>query len=82
VTDTTADAAAVQFRVLREMPASRKLALVDDASRTARLLALAGITLRFPDSTPEQRNRLLMDLLLGRELAERVYGPAPPDVSR
>jgi len=77
VSDTSGAAAAVQIRVLRGMPACRKVSLVEDANRTARCLALAGIALRFPSASREERNRLLMDLLLGRELAERVYGPRP-----
>jgi len=77
LTDTSSAAAAVQIRVLRGMSARRKVSLVEDANRTARRLALAGIGLRFPGATQEERNRLLMDLLLGRELAERVYGPPP-----
>lgn len=56
------------------MPAARKVALVEDANRTARRLALAGIGLRFPEASAEERVRLLMDILLGKELAARVYG--------
>lgn len=73
--DTSAAAADVQVQVLRAMPASRKIDLVEDANRTARRLALAGIGLRFADASQEERVRLLMDIVLGAELAERVYGP-------
>jgi hypothetical protein len=72
--DTSPEAAAVQRRLLRAMPPSRKVALVDDANRTARGLALAGIDLRFPGVPAEQRFRLLMDLVLGKELAARAFG--------
>lgn len=57
------------------MPASRKVGLVEDANRTARRLALAGIGLRFPDASEQERVRRLMDILLGADLAARVYGP-------
>ena len=57
------------------MSPGRKVSLVEDANRTARRLALAGIGLRFPDASPSQRFRLLMDLLLGGELAAKAYGP-------
>jgi len=77
LTDTSSAAAAVQIRVLRGMPPCRKVSLVEDANRTARRLALAGIALRFPGASQDLRHRLLMDLLLGKELAERVYGPTP-----
>ncbi len=77
VTDTSSTAAAVQTRVLRGMPACRKVSLVEDANRTARCLALAGIGLRYPGASKEERIRLLMELFLGRDLADRVYGPRP-----
>ena len=59
------------------MSPAEKIALVEDANRTARRLALAGIELRFPHATESERFRLLMDLVLGKELAEKVYGPCP-----
>ena len=82
VDDTSHAAAEVQARVLRAMPASRKIALVEDANRTARRLALAGIALRYPTASPEERVRLLMDIVLGADLAERVYGPRTPPPGR
>jgi len=75
VNDTSVEAAEVQTRILGAMPPRRKIALVEDANRTARRLALAGIGLRFPEASSEDRIRLLMDLVLGDELAARVYGP-------
>jgi hypothetical protein len=80
--DTSPAAADVQIKVLRAMPASRKIALVEDANRTARRLALAGIRLRFPDVPEAERIRLLMDIVLGAGLAERVYGPRPAPSGR
>lgn len=77
VNDTSVEAAEVQLQLLRAMPPSRKIGLVEDANRTARRLALAGIELRFPGASIKQRVRLLMDLILGNELAARVYGPRP-----
>ena len=74
-TDTSPEAAEVQLRILRAMPPSRKVGLVEDANRTARRLALAGIGLRFPGASCEERVRLLMDLVLGETLAERAFGP-------
>jgi hypothetical protein len=82
VNDTSDAAAEVQVQVLRAMPAARKVALVEDANRTARRLALAGIGLRFPDASLERRLRLLMDIVLGADLAERVYGPRTPPSGR
>ena len=64
---------------LRAMPAWRKLELAAEMNRAVRQLALAGLRQRHPDDTPAERRRRLADLLLGRELATRVYGPAPGD---
>lgn len=82
VNDTSDRARDVQHRVLRGMSPARKLQLVEDANRTARRLALAGIRARFPRATPEQQIRLLMDIVLGEDLAARAYGPRPPDIGK
>ena len=61
------------------MQAWRKLQLAAEMGRAVRTLALAGLRQRHPDDTPAQRRRRLADLLLGDELAARVYGPQPAD---
>lgn len=80
--DTSDEALAVQIRVLRAMSPARKIALVEDANRIARRLALAGIALRFPAASQEERYRRLMDIVLGPELAQRIYGPLSPQSGR
>ena len=78
LTDTSPDAMEVQLSILREMPAWRKVQLVEDANRTARRLALAGISLRHPDASEAERVRLLLELVLGESVAAKVYGPRRP----
>ncbi|MDX1503174.1 MAG: hypothetical protein R3325_12510 [Thermoanaerobaculia bacterium] len=73
--DSSSEAAYLQLDIYREMAVERKLALVEDANQTARLLALAGLRQRHPEEPPERLRRRLFDLVLGPELAERVYGP-------
>ncbi len=73
--DTSPEAARRQLEIYREMPPERKLELVEDANQTARLLALAGLAQRYPEDPPERLRRRLFDLILGPELAVRVYGP-------
>ncbi len=73
--DTSLEAEAVRLEVLRRMPAWRRLELLDDACRMSRELARVGLRRRHPDAAPEVIERLLMDLVLGEALAERVYGP-------
>ena len=60
---------------LRAMPPWRKIALVAEMNQTVRSLALAGLRQRHPHDTAAQRRRRLADLVLGSELAARVYGP-------
>ena len=41
--DTSAEAEAVMLEIYRHMPVWRKVQIIDDANRTARQLALAGL---------------------------------------
>lgn len=75
--DTSAAAATVMFAIYREMPAWRKVALVDDAIRAERQLGLAGLRRRHPEASAAELRRRLLGLVLGAELAERIYGPVP-----
>jgi hypothetical protein len=73
--DTSPEIEEFQIQRLRQMPPWRKMALMGEMSQTVRTLALAGLRQRYPDDTLDQRRRRLADLLLGPELAARVYGP-------
>jgi len=73
--DTHPEIERLQIEGLRQMPAWRKVALMAEMSQTVRALALAGLRQRYPDDSPAQRRRRLADLLLGPDLAARVYGP-------
>ncbi len=75
--DTRADAERVLIELLRGASPPRKLAMVLDANRTARTLALTGLRERHPNDPPALLRRRLADLWLGSELAVRAYGPLP-----
>ena len=77
VSDTDPISASVRANVLRKMDPRRKVELIEDANRTSRLLALAGIAARHPDLTIKDQQRILMDLVLGKDLARQAYGPSP-----
>ena len=79
--DTHPEIERLQIEGLRRMPTWRKMALVGDMNEAVRALALAGLRQRYPDDTPAQRRRRLADLVLGPELAARVYGPMPEEGS-
>jgi hypothetical protein len=75
--DTMPEVDKLQIDRLRQMPPWRKLALLGEMNRTVRTLALAGLRHRFPDESQAQHRRRLAVLMLGPELAARVYGPMP-----
>lgn len=73
--DTSLAAEKIQIEIFRRMSAAEKVRLVSDADLTARQLALIGLRRRHPGASAEELHRRLMDLLLGEELALKVYGP-------
>ena len=73
--DTEADAHRVHIALMREAEGWRKLLLADGLHQGLRRLALAGLRARHPEASPLELQRLLADVLLGTELAEKVYGP-------
>ena len=73
--DTRPEAERVQIELLRQAPPWRKLHMVGQMNQTVRTLALSGLHQRHPQATLEELRRRLADLLLGPELAARVYGP-------
>lgn len=73
--DTTPEIDAILFKMWRETPAWRKLELMEGLNRSARQLSLIGLKQRHPNASPEELRRRLADILLGVELAARVYGP-------
>ena len=75
--DTTPETEAVLFRLWRETPAWRKLALMEGLNRSARQLALTGLRQRFPKASSAELRQRLAVLLLGEELATLVYGTTP-----
>jgi hypothetical protein len=78
--DTRPEAEAVLIRLLRQAPPWRKLEMVDQLNQSVKLLALTGLRQRYPNDRDDQLHRRLADLLLGGELALKVYGPLPEDV--
>jgi len=57
--DTHPEMEAIQIRIIRRMPAWKKIAVVDGLNETVKTLAISGIKQRHPDATPEQVHRLL-----------------------
>ncbi len=75
--DTHPEAEAVLIRLLREAPPWRKLEMVDQLNQSVKVLALSGLRQRYPHDNDDCLRRRLADLLLGEELALKVFGPVP-----
>lgn len=73
--DVHPDVLRLQIDLLRETPVWRKLEMVGELNKTMHILMMAGLRNRHPDASPEELRRRMADLLLGPELAEKVYGP-------
>lgn len=63
----------MQIELIRRMPSWKKMSMVDGLNEAVKNLALTGIKQRYPTATPEQIHRMLADLMLGEELARKVY---------
>ncbi len=77
--DTDPAAERVLIDLLRGASPARKIAMVIEANRTARALAMTGLGERHPGESPARLRRRLADLWLGPDLARKAYGPSPID---
>lgn len=78
--DTHPEIERFQIELLRKIPVARKFELVAQMHETGRMLALTGLRDRHPDDSPAQLRWRLAAVLLGEELATRVYGSRPEAV--
>lgn len=75
--DTDPKAEEVLLRIHREMPFSQKMEAIRQMNMAMRSLALQGLREQYPEESEAELVRRLMDRVLGRELAGKVYGPLP-----
>ena len=75
--DTHPTAESVQIEILRSMSAAERFRVLNDLIVTGRILSMVCLRDRFPQAEPEELRRRLATLLLGSELATKVYGPEP-----
>jgi hypothetical protein len=74
--DTHPKMEALQIEFIRRMPSWKKLAIVDGLNETVKTLAMSGIKERHPNATPQEIHQMLAELMLGAELARKVYAHA------
>ncbi len=72
--DTHPDIEALQIQLLRQVPGWRKMEMLASLNAAAREVALAGLRRRYPNANEAEIHRSLADLLLGEELALKIFG--------
>ena len=72
--DTHPKMEALQIELWRQATPTRKMQMLAQLNATARLLAIKGLRMQYPDASEAEIKRRLASLLLGEELACKVYG--------
>lgn len=72
--DTTAEALAVQFRILRQMDGAGRAAMAFELSNNLRLLVEAGVRHRNPLWDDKAVEWEVIRLMIGDELFRKAYG--------
>lgn len=72
--DTHPKMEALQIQLLRQASPTRKMNMLAQLNASAHLLALTGLRSRYPSASETELRRKLADLLLGEDLARKVYG--------
>ena len=72
--DTHPKVEALQIELWRQASPTRKIHTLAQLNASVRILALAGLRARYPSAAETELRRRLADLLLGEELARKVYG--------
>ena len=72
--DTHPKMEALQIQLWRQATPTRKMEMLGQLNASARTLALMGLRSRYPQAGEAELGRRLAGLLLGEELARKVYG--------
>ena len=72
--DTDPKTEALQIQLWRQASPTRKMHMLAQLNASARLLAWTGLRARFPQASEAELRFKLAVLLLGEELACKVYG--------
>lgn len=72
--DTHPKMEALQIQLWQQASPTRKMNMLAQLNSSARLLALTGLRGQYPQASEAELRRKLADLLLGEELAQKVYG--------
>ena len=72
--DTHPKMEALQIQLWRHASPTRKMQMLAQLNSSARTLALTGLRSRYPQASEAELRRRLAGLLLGEELAGKLYG--------
>jgi hypothetical protein len=72
--DTHPKMEAIQIKAWRQASPTRKMHMVAQLNASARMLALTGLRSQYPHANEAELRRRLAGLILGEELARKVYG--------
>jgi hypothetical protein len=72
--DTNPKMEALQISLLRQVTPYKKLEMLSELNTSVRKLALIGLRSRYPRASEIELHHRLACLLLGEELAQKVYG--------
>ena len=72
--DTHPKMEALQIQFWRQASPTRKMHMLAQLNASARTLALTGLRARYPQASEIELRRRLAGLILGEELARKVYG--------
>lgn len=75
--DTHPKIEALQIQLWRRASPTRKMNMLAQLNASARMLALSGLRAQYPQASEAELRRRLAGLLLGEELARKVYGDLP-----
>ena len=72
--DTHPKMEALQIQLWRQASPTQKMHMLAQLNASARTLALAGLRSQYPQASEAELRRRLASLILGDELARKVYG--------
>ena len=72
--DTHPKMEALQIQLWRQASPTRKMHMLAQLNASVRMLALTGLRSRYPHASDAELRRRLAGLLLGEEMAHKVYG--------
>lgn len=72
--DTHPKMEALQIQLWRQASPTRKMNMLAQLNQSARALALTGLRAQYPQASEAELHFQLASLLLGDEIAQKVYG--------